>query len=72
MSVKDGRNVKTRGWTRKHRRAYTKNAKYKDRPDNYFHKSQFELSSSQNGPGMVGSIQQGTSNQDTERLNHGR
>jgi hypothetical protein len=39
MSVKDGRNVKTRGWTRKHRRAYTKNAKYKDRPDNYFHKS---------------------------------
>jgi hypothetical protein len=39
MSVKDGRNVKTRGWTRKHKRAYTKNAKYKDRPDNYFHKS---------------------------------
>lgn len=38
MSVKDGRRVKTRGWTRKNRREYTKSRKYKNRADNIWHK----------------------------------
>lgn len=38
MSYLDKRNVKRRGWTRKHRRAYTKAKAYKDRVDNIWHK----------------------------------
>lgn len=38
MSIKDGRKVKTRGYTRRSKRDCTKNKKWAKHPKNYFHK----------------------------------